>query len=167
MKTKRLFLLISVLNALVVFSQKNNQRDFHIGPGVQMNYAYRSAHQIGVGLNLMLYNTDNLRHANLLCLSLDIDALFKHNFVSPNFSSSIEYLRWSKQKIGFQFSLTTEINNKLGFGASVKSGLNYDGLVYYFVGYNFFRLHESFDISPLSIGVNFRINWAIFDLSFH
>lgn len=156
-------LLLFVFNCLLMFAQKSNEPSFGYGHGFQTNYTFREANQFGLGWNYMLYKTRNFKTANFFCVSIDVDAIFKKNFTSPNLRLSVEHLFWTKSKIGLQYSLSLETNSLSKLGIDAKIGISYQGAVFLNLGYNFFRLTPTQEMSLFSLGVNFRLNWAVFD----
>ncbi len=136
------------------------------GFGLELDYTYRRAHEFGGGANFLFYSKTDYKTASIFGSSIQGFFLFGNTF-NVGSRLNLEYIFWRKNSLGFQINLSGEKNKLINYGLDGRIGINYAGVHYFFYGYNFYRKIPSNLLSVHSIGVIFRINWAIFDLEFH
>jgi hypothetical protein len=160
---KVILLFLVALVHLNLLAQNQIDSNSRGGLGLELGYSYRQAHEVGFGLNYLAYSKTDYNTASLFGSALEGYLLFGDNTYGGA-RLSLDYIFWNQSKLGFQINFSGELNRLINYGLDGRIGLNYSGVYYFYYGYNFYRKKPTNLLAKHSVGLIFRLNWAIFDL---
>lgn len=146
-----LVFVFSGLFTFNLFSQNSIDHNNNSGFGLQIGYNYRKASEFNVGLNYLMYSKTNYKKASLFGGGVEGYLLWGGD---QNLGArvNLEYVFWNRSKLGYQASLSGDLNKYIKYGCDVKVGINYSGVYFFYYGYNLYKNQSTMILSKHSIG---------------